>query len=74
MKNIILIFICLTFIGCITAKVKTPDGMEVKYSSYGDKNIDSISFSKTKNGFKFIMNGVETTEQDLNVPGVTEIK
>lgn len=74
MKNIILIFIALTFLGCVTAEVKTPDGMEVRYSSYGDKNIDSVSFSKTKTGFKFQMNGVETSEQDVNVPGVGEIK
>jgi hypothetical protein len=74
MKKIVLIFICLTFLGCVTAKVKTPDGMKVEYSSYGDKQLKDIEFKKTKAGFYFKLGTSHSTEQDITVPGIVEIK
>jgi len=74
MKYIILIFACFIFSSCVAIEVKTPDGMEMKYSSYGDKKIGNIVFRKIIEGFYFEMNKITNIEPDIIIPRVMEIK
>lgn len=66
-KFIFVIFALILISGCKTLEVKTPDGLMINYSSYGDSSIESIYFEKTETTMKAYITNSKQTEQDLNI-------